>query len=465
MQDFKTLGVDPLLASFLARLKITAPTEVQAGTIVAAISGRDIVAVAPTGTGKTLAYLLPIATRLRADRPTEDNRHFTDPRARLRAIVLAPTRELAQQIGKEATQLLGGTVLRCAVVWGKSSIAAQAAALKAGVDVLVGTPGRVRELLEIDACSLAWIQMVVIDEADRMLDMGFAPQVRALMERVPAQRQTYLFTATLRPAVESLAGEIVREPFRYGGSSTAARTVPTAYDCRDAAKTPLLLHLLKDPKRTGVLVFTRTRRRAGWVATALRRNDIPTGLLHGDRSQKQREAALDGLRTGENRVLVATDVAARGLHVPAIRCVVNYDLPPMDDDVIHRIGRAGHASDFAESFVFVDTQDRTRWERVAQALEIPPDLLPDPEAARLAPRKRGAHAAGPAGKSEATGVNRPLRRSTKVILALRGRLKVEKTTRENAAVRKGRLRGKQSNKPINPKSAVGKGIRPGPGGR
>ena len=462
VQDFKTLGVDPLLIAFLTRSNITKPTEVQAGTITAAITGRDIVAVAPTGTGKTLAYLLPIATRLRADKPSHDNKHFADQRARLRAIVLAPTRELAQQIGKEAEQLLGGTVLKSVVVWGKSAISTQVAALKAGADILVGTPGRVRELLDLDACSLAWINMVVIDEADRMLDMGFTPQVRALMERMPAERQTFLFTATLRRAVEDLANEVVREPFRYGGNSTAARTIPTAYDCRDAAKTPLLLHLLKEPTRTGVLVFTRTRRRAGWVAGALKRHKITTGLLHGDRSQKQREAALDGLRTGANRVLVATDVAARGLHVPAIRCVVNYDLPPMDDDVIHRIGRAGHASDFAESFVFVDLQDRARWSRVALALEIPEALTPDPEAARLAPKKRGIT---PAPKPAPTGVNRPLRRSTKVILALRGRLKVAKTARENAAAQKGRLRGKQSNKPIGAKVNVGKGIKSNPGAR
>ena len=228
VQDFKTLGVDPLLIPFLTRSNITKPTEVQAGTLAAAITGRDIVAVAPTGTGKTLAYLLPIATRLRADKPNEHGKRFADSRARLRALVLAPTRELAQQIGKEAEQLLGGTVLRSAVVWGKSAISTQVAALRAGVDVLVGTPGRVRELLELDACSLAWVQMTVIDEADRMLDMGFAPQVRSLIERMPAERQTLLYTATLRRAVEDLADQVVREPFRYGGSSTAARTIPTA---------------------------------------------------------------------------------------------------------------------------------------------------------------------------------------------------------------------------------------------
>jgi superfamily II DNA/RNA helicase len=262
--------------------------------------------------------------------------------------------------------------------------------------------------------------------------------------------------------VEDLANEVVREPFRYGGNSTAARTIPTAYDCRDPAKTPLLLHLLKDPTRTGVLVFARTRRRAGWVAGALKRHNIATGLLHGDRSQKQREAALDGLRTGANRVLVATDVAARGLHVPAIRCVVNYDLPPMDDDVIHRIGRAGHASDFAESFVFVDVKDRARWSRVALALEIPDALTPDPEAARVAPKKRDVATRH---MPEPTGVNRPLRRSTKMIMALSGRLKVAKTARENAAAQKGRLRGKQSNKPIGAKVNVGKGIKSNPGAR
>ncbi len=461
VKDFRSLGVDPLFATSLERMGIAAPTAVQAGTIAAAVEGRDIVAVAPTGTGKTLAYLLPIATRLRADRPATESGRRPDPRARLRALVLAPTRELAAQIGEESQRLLGGTVLRSVAVWGKSAISPQAEALRGGVDLLVGTPGRVRELLDMDACSLAWARIAVVDEADRMLDMGFAPQVRSLLQRAADPRQTLLFTATLRPAVEELAAELVREPFRFGGHTTAARSVPQAFDCRDAAKTPLLLHLLEDPKRIGVLVFARTRRRAGWVAAALRRHDIATGLLHGDRSQKQREAALEGLRTGTSRVLVATDVAARGLHVPAIRCVVNYDLPPMDDDVIHRIGRAGHAGEWAESFVFVDARDRERWRRVAASMELPEALLANPaESAGAAPRGAPRRE-----KSAAAGVSRPPRPGTKVIMAVRGRLNAEKSARDLAAAHKGRLRGKQSNKPLAARTKVGKGIRPARGRR
>jgi ATP-dependent RNA helicase RhlE len=319
---FETLGVDPLFLPGLKRRGIVEPTPVQAGTLAAAHEGRDVIAVAPTGGGKTLAFLMPIAKRLRAEPPPMSRTGRVDPAQRLRAVVLAPTRELAKQIAEEAQILFAGSVLRTAVAYGKSAISVQVAALKSGVDLLVATPGRLRELLEADACSLAWLRHLVVDEADRMLDMGFLPQVKAISDRCPTERQTMLYTATMPKAVEELARTLVKDPVRYGERLTAARAEPTAFDVGDKAKTHLLLHLLKEPTRTGVLVFVRTRRRAGWVAEALRRNKVLVGSLHGDRSQKQREAALDGVTQGRLSVLVATDVAARGLHVPSLRCVV-----------------------------------------------------------------------------------------------------------------------------------------------
>jgi ATP-dependent RNA helicase RhlE len=452
---FEALGTDPLLLPTLKRRDIVQPTAVQEGTLGAAHEGRDIVAVAPTGSGKTLSFLLPIARRLRAEPPPKPRNGRVDPMHRLRALVLAPTRELAQQIAREAEWLFGGTVLRAAVAYGKSAMSPQVAALRDGVDLLVATPGRMRELLEADACSLAWLRALVIDEADRMLDMGFQPQVQAIADRCPSERQTLLYTATLPKSVEELARRLVREPLRFGERLTAARAEPRAFEAADAMKTPLLLELLKDPSRKGVLVFVRTRRRAGWVAEALHRNRIATGSLHGDRSQKQREAALDGVSTGRLRVLVATDVAARGLHVPALRCVVNYDLPLVDQDLVHRLGRAGHGhAGFAEAFAFVDPDEQDRWRRLAKLCDLDPRLerLPESVAPR-APRERPASpsaAKDPRTRRDKARVDKKARRK---------RAESMRKLRDDQAASRGRLRGKQAGKPLDARMRPGKGAR------
>ena len=453
MHHFETLGTDPLLLPRLAKRGIERPTEVQSGTLTAAHEGRDIVAVAPTGSGKTLAFLLPIARRLRAEPPPRPKNGHVDPMHRLRAVVLAPTRELAQQIAAEAEWLFGGTVLRVTCAYGKSAIGPQKTDIRRGVDLLVATPGRLRELLEADACSLAWLRMLVIDEADRMLDMGFLPQVQAIADRTPNERQTLLYTATLPKPVEELARTLVREPLRFGERLTAARAEPVAFSAADAVKTPLLLELLKDSARTGVLVFVRTRRRAGWVAEALRRNGVATGSLHGDRSQKQREAALEGVAKGRLRVLVATDVAARGLHVPALRCVVNYDLPLVDQDLVHRLGRAGHGhAGFAEAFALVDPDEGDRWKRLAKACDLDPRLKPAP--AGVQPRecgeKRTDTARTPQARRDRARTERKERRE---------RVEAFRKARDEQAARRGRLRGKQAGKPLDLSARPGKGIR------
>jgi ATP-dependent RNA helicase RhlE len=444
------LGVDPLLLPGLHRRGIVEPTPVQQGTLLCAHAGRDVVAVAPTGSGKTLAFLLPIARRLRAE-PPPSTRGRIQASQRLRALVLAPTRELARQICDEARRLFGGTVLRATVAYGKAAIGPQVRAIREGVDLLVATPGRLRELLEADACSLAYVRHLVVDEADRMLDMGFLPQVQAIAQRCPTERQTLLYTATLPKPVEELARELVREPLRFGERITAARAEPIPYDVVDKAKTHLLLHLLQDPQRTGVVVFVRTRRRAGWVAEALRRHGVAVGSLHGDRSQKQREAALDGVASGRLRVLVATDVAARGLHVPALRCVVNYDLPLVDQDLVHRLGRAGHGGGFAEAFAFVDPDSLSRWKRLARTCDVDPRLKPLPEGvapAEARPAKPGAKAR--TDKRRVAARERAERRE---------RLKALRDRRDDMAARRGRLRGKQAAKPLATGLKPGRGVR------
>jgi ATP-dependent RNA helicase RhlE len=287
-----------------------------------------------------------------------------------------------------------------------------------------------------------------------MLDMGFLPQVKAIADRSPSERQTLLYTATLPKRVEELARELVREPLRFGERLTAARAEPVAFAAADALKTPLLLELLKEASRTGVLVFVRTRRRAGWVAQALHRNGVSVGSLHGDRSQKQREAALDGVATGRLRVLVATDVAARGLHVPALRCVVNYDLPLVDQDLVHRLGRAGHGdAGFAEAFAFVDPSEQDRWKRLAKACDLDPRLKQAPEAVR--PREPRS-----TGRATRTTEARPRREQARVERKeRRQRIEAFRKSRDEQAASRGRLRGKQAGKPLERGVRAGKGVR------
>ena len=372
---FGSLGIPAHLVASLARMGAERPTPIQREAVPAAMRGGDIAAVAATGTGKTLAYLLPVAARLLAEPPPRAKGRPVDPRRRLRALVLCPTRELAQQVAREAALLFRGSVLRATAVYGKSPLSPQRDAVREGVDLLVGTPGRVRELCELDAASLAFVQQVVLDEADRMLDMGFLPQAKEILSRAPESRQLLFFTATMPRPVEAVVEEMLRDPVRIdlvGKERGRVEGTPEArrdlgqhlFDVPDAAKTAVTVALVKDGKRRGVMVFCRTRRRAGWVAAALRKHEVRTVLIHGDRSQRQRQEALAAFAAGKADVVVATDVAARGLHVPAARTVVNYDVPLLPEEYVHRVGRAGHGGGTAESFTFRCPADADRWHQV-----------------------------------------------------------------------------------------------------
>ncbi|MFO0827543.1 MAG: DEAD/DEAH box helicase [Phycisphaerales bacterium] len=390
---FDALGLHPIVRRGIEMLGFAEPTPIQAALVPAVIDGKDAVGLAPTGTGKTLAYVLPIAHRLLADPPPllrgpkkrgGKAAKRVDPRTRLRAIVLCPTRELAQQVAKDARALLRGSLLRTGAVWGKAPIGPQRELLETGIDFLAGTPGRVRELLEVEALSLAHVRHVVVDEADRMLDLGFAPQVEAILERAPPDRQTLFMSATFPPMLEELKSRFLRDPVRIESgehSRPASHVAQTLYEVEDAYKTALVLALVTGEKRRGVLVFTRTRRRAGWVAQALRSHGVSTGLLHGDRSQPQREQALAEFAAGRTAALVATDIAARGLHIPAIRTVINYDVPLWPEEYVHRVGRAGHGGGFGESFTFVTSEadEVSRWKRIAKIahVDLAATSLPD----------------------------------------------------------------------------------------
>lgn len=344
---------------------IRSPTPIQVATLPAGLEERDLVGLAPTGTGKTLAYTIPLAQRLLDHPPPRVKGRPVDPAKRLRALVLCPVRELAQQVAEEARTLFKGSVLRSKAVYGKSALRPQREAIESGVDLLVGTPGRLRELIDCGALSLAHVRQVVVDEADRMLDMGFLPQVRFILDRIPDERQMMFFSATMPDPISSLAADFLRLPFRaeIEANTVVSHVGQYAMHLPDLVKVPVVLELIKGQQRRGVIVFARTRRRAGWVATALRRNDLSVGLVHGNRSQAQRQSAIERFTSGELAVLVATDVAARGLHIPAIKTVINYDLPVTTEEYVHRVGRAGHGGGAGEAFSLVTPQEEGYWKR------------------------------------------------------------------------------------------------------
>ena len=395
IEAFNELPIAPVVLRGIEELGFEAPTPIQKRIIAPLVAGRDAIGLAPTGTGKTLAYGIPLAHRLIEDPPPLSRRvrkrkggdtgaKFVDPRRRLRGLVVVPTRELAQQVAEELRRLTRGSLVKVTAVWGKAAVKPQRERIESGVDVVVGTPGRLRELMDIDVLSLAFIRHLVIDEGDRMLDMGFLPQIKTILERMPETRQMAFFSATMPPAMENLARTFLRNPQRVeiGRHTRVAETVGNhMFEIDDVLKVALLLHLVVEEKRRGVIIFCRTRRRAGWVNAAFRNHGISVGLIHGDKSQNQRMRALEQFSEGSHAVLVATDVASRGLHIPTARTVVNYDLPLAAEEWVHRVGRAGHGGWFAESFTFVSPPDGQRWKKIAKIVgqRLRAEPLPDIE--------------------------------------------------------------------------------------
>jgi ATP-dependent RNA helicase RhlE len=325
------------------------PTAIQSGAIPPALAGRDLIATAETGSGKTAAFLLPILNRLHLDRA-----------GGISALVLAPTRELAFQIGQEFRLLSRNTRVRAAVVVGGESMSRQVHELRAGVQVLVACPGRLIDHLERGTVELSRIKVVVIDEADRMLDMGFIPQLRRILRVTKSPRQTLMFSATMNPEVERVAREFLRDPasVRIGDCSTPPAAIrQTIYPVTAENKGPVLLQLLGRNEVNSAIVFTRTKSRADRVAKLLIRNRLKAIAIHGGRSQSQRNAALGGFRRGQYTVLVATDVAARGLDIPDVSHVINFDLPEVPDSYIHRIGRTSRMGKAGEALSLVTPED------------------------------------------------------------------------------------------------------------
>ena len=341
---FQALGLAPELLKAVADAGYTHPTPIQASAIPLAIAGRDVIGLAQTGTGKTAAFTLPIVQRL-----------MGGPR-RARCLVLAPTRELCAQVKESFTKYAKHSGLKVTEVYGGVALGPQEKALRAGVDVVVATPGRLLDHLERQNVVFDDLEVLVLDEADRMLDMGFVPQINRILAQLPKYRQTLLFSATMPPEVEALARKYQRKPtvVQIGRRSEAVNTVAHAvYPVPKDRKTALLVELLKKDGMDSVLVFTRTKHGADRVVRHLEKAGIEADALHADRSQGQRTAALAKFKSGETRVLVATDIAQRGLDIAGISHVVNYDVPAQPEDYVHRIGRTGRAAATGDAFTFM----------------------------------------------------------------------------------------------------------------
>jgi ATP-dependent RNA helicase RhlE len=345
LSDFSDFGLHPDLLRGVESLGFTQPTPIQTDAIPPALAGRDVLACAMTGSGKTAAFVLPILHRL-----------IGKPRGTTRALVVAPTRELAAQIVEHLEGLARFTDLTGAAVFGGVGMAPQEQAFRDGVDVLVATPGRLLDHFQYDHAKLDGLEVLVLDEADRMLDMGFLPDIRRVLEHLPPAEQTLFFSATLPPPIVELSQEMLRQPVRLNVERKAlpAHGITQAvYPVREELKPYLLVELLRRGEIKNVLVFTRTKHRTNRLAEFLERHGVSVDRIHGNRSQVQRTDALARFKSGELPVLVATDIAARGIDVEALSHVINFDVPAVPDDYIHRVGRTARAEMVGDAFTFV----------------------------------------------------------------------------------------------------------------
>lgn len=345
-------------------------TPIQEAAIPAALRGRDIIGTAQTGTGKTAAFVLPILNRL-----------LDGPRGTPRALIVTPTRELAEQIHQVTKTLAAGTGLKSVTIYGGVGADRQIKALRQGVEILVATPGRLLDLIQQRYIKTNHIEVLVLDEADRMFDMGFLPDVRRIIKAVPAERQTMLFSATFPPEVELLASQSLKEPQRISmGISKPAVTVTHAlYPVPPHLKSALLIKLLKQIDSDSVLVFTRTKHRADKVARQIAHAGFRVTSLHGNRSQGQRQNALSGFKSGHFPIMVATDIAARGLDIESITHVINYDMPDTADAYIHRIGRTGRAQRTGDAFTLVTPEDADMIRTLERIMKQPLERLTLPD--------------------------------------------------------------------------------------
>ena len=349
---FSVLGLEPRILRAVQEAGYSQPTPIQSAAIPPLLAGHDLLGIAQTGTGKTAAFTLPILTQLAAQ-----------PRAAgIRALILAPTRELVAQIEENVRAYARHLPLRVATVFGGVGENAQINALRQGVDIVIATPGRLLDLTGRGYGDFSRLQFLVLDEADRMLDMGFLPDIRRIIRGLPQQRQTLLFCATFPKEIEALTHQFQRSPrtVQIGRRAHPAETVTQlVYEVPHSRKMNLLLHLLRDPGLNMVLLFSRTKHGADKVARQLEQHGVSTATLHSNRSQNQRLRALKDFKNGSVRVLVATNIAARGIDVDGISHVVNYDFPMHPEDYVHRIGRTGRAQAVGDALSFATPEDHS----------------------------------------------------------------------------------------------------------
>jgi ATP-dependent RNA helicase RhlE len=369
--SFNSLDLDKSLLRALKELGFARPTPIQSEAIPPALEGRDVLACAMTGSGKTAAFLLPIIDRL-----------MKKPRGVTRALVLVPTRELAAQVFEHLNELAVHTPIAGAAIFGGVGIGPQEHALRSGTDIVIATPGRLLDHMNSPYASFASLEHLVLDEADRMLDMGFLPDIRKIIRRLPARRQTLFFSATMPAPIVALTREMLRDPAMLEVdrvSKPAVGITQAVYPVQQELKAALFLTLLQRGEIKQALVFTRTKHRANRLTEFLANSGVRAERIHGNRSQAQRTAALAGFKSGQFPVLVATDIAARGIDVEALGHVVNFDVPTTPEDYIHRVGRTGRAEATGDAFTFAAPEEQNELKAIERAIgkRLPRVTVPD----------------------------------------------------------------------------------------
>lgn len=359
---FNQFNFHPLIAAGVTAAGYDTPTPIQQQAIPPILEGKDVMGLAQTGTGKTAAFALPILQRL-----------IDGPRGRVRALIIAPTRELAEQIHESISALGRKTRIRSVTIYGGVNVNPQIQKLKQGVEIVVACPGRLLDHLSQGTIDLSHVDVLVLDEADQMFDMGFLPDIRRILKQVPDKRQTLLFSATMPTDIRKLANDILKEPvtIQVGNTAPPVTVTHAIYPVEQHLKTALLLELLHHTDTDSVLIFTRTKHRAKRLGEQLEKTGYKAASLQGNLSQNRRQAALDGFRDGTFQILVATDIAARGIDVSQISHVINYDIPDTAEAYVHRIGRTGRAARSGDAFTLVTTDDGVMVRTIEKTLGAP----------------------------------------------------------------------------------------------
>ncbi len=394
---FKALNLNPRLVQSTGEIGYTEPTPIQAQAIPLILAGRDIIATAQTGTGKTAAFLLPILHHLMQKPPNATH-----------ALIITPTRELARQIEVVCRDLARHTKLRVALLVGGVSMMPQERAIRAGVELLVATPGRLLDHMQFQGQRFNGLSIVVLDEADMMLDMGFLPDLKRILAKLPGRKQTLMFSATMPPVIGRLATEILKKPetIEIGKrSAPAVGITQAAFPVPEHLKTPLLRHLLRHTPMPSVLVFTRTKQTAKRLAKSIESDGFAVTELHSNLSQGQRTRAMDGFRRGDFQIMVATNIASRGLDVSHITHVISHDVPHVPEDYVHRIGRTGRAQAEGDAFVLVSPAEEKSLSQIERHIgeRLPRVTLPDfdyrvPSGTKMEARQGGPGKSGKSGK-------------------------------------------------------------------